>query len=67
MIERDISRELLYECPNCASHDWGVSVWCGELVQEGNSVYRAINCDCGFEWVEVFNFVYNQRKTGELL
>lgn len=51
------------ECPRCGEPVYNF----GDLEEDEGSACRELECDCGFEWREVFDFAHNESLEGFLL
>jgi len=54
-----------YKCPKCGSDDFGNGITGGDLEQDDGFVWKYYECDCGFSWQEVYQFLHNETTDGE--
>lgn len=52
--------EQYYECPKCGKDDFIDGIIVGEWENDGDNVWRAYSCECGFEWRDVYTFSQNE-------
>lgn len=53
-----------YECPKCGSSDFGNKILGGDLDQDGDTIWKIYDCECGFSWQEVYEFIGNETTDG---